>query len=67
MQAEFNCGDLIREMRLVDRNACGIDYTRFRRMESFLNKIPKNKPVLCSMDDIEFIMSLPRRSGDWDA
>ena len=61
MLAGFNCGELLRIIRRVDRDACGIDFIRFRQIERFLGNVPKNAMVQCTPDDIDFLMSLPER------
>ena len=63
MMASFNCGSLLRELRLVDRDACGIDHLRFRQIERFLGHVPKQESVQCTPEEIDFIMSLPRKAS----
>ena len=64
MQAGFVCGELLRVIRQVDREACGVDLMRLRQMERFLNNVPKQALVQCTPEEIDFIMNLPRRGLD---
>ena len=64
MQAGFVCGELLREIRQADREACGVDLLRLRQMERFLNNVPKQALVQCTPEELTFILNLPPRGLD---
>ena len=61
MQANFNCGELLRVIRHADLEATGVDSDRVLKIIRFLNNVPKQESVLCTPEEIAFLTSLPVR------